>query len=295
MVRLEALAYIVAECQDLSRWRDYAEQVLGMSTRAEDGRLLIKMDGRDFRMLIVKSDEDRYHASGWEVADAEAFAAAVGAIEAAGVAVEPADDADKAARRVTDLVRFRDPAGNLHELSYGYTGGSAPLSSPCGVPAFKTDPYGMGHTVLPALPFDETRNFFTEVLGFGASDEFEFQPPGDAPPMRIHFLHCVNGRHHSLALAEMPNPAGCVHIMVEVESMTEVGRAHDRMQQHDVKLMATLGQHVNDNVTSFYMLTPSNFALEYGWGGEIVDPDAHETTHSEAVSVWGHDFSVGFR
>jgi 3,4-dihydroxy-9,10-secoandrosta-1,3,5(10)-triene-9,17-dione 4,5-dioxygenase len=60
-------------------------------------------------------------------------------------------------------------------------------------------------------------------------------------------------------------------------------------------MMATLGEHENDRMTSFYMLTPSNFAIEYGWGGLIVDPAKHETTQTKRVSIWGHDFSVGFR
>ena len=113
--------------------------------------------------------------------------------------------------------------------------------------------------------------------------------------MRIYFRHAASGRHHSLALAEMPSPSGCVHMMVEVNSMTEVGLAHDRMQKRGAKLMATLGQHENDRMTSFYMMTPGNFAIEYGWGGLIVDPETHKTTETHRVSIWGHDFSVGFR
>jgi 3,4-dihydroxy-9,10-secoandrosta-1,3,5(10)-triene-9,17-dione 4,5-dioxygenase len=83
--------------------------------------------------------------------------------------------------------------------------------------------------------------------------------------------------------------------MLEVNSMTEVGLAHDRLQKRGVKLMATLGQHENDKMTSFYMLTPGNFALEYGWGGISVDPATWKTTETKQVSIWGHDFSVGFR
>ncbi|MCK5769684.1 VOC family protein [Algiphilus sp.] len=295
MPQVSQLAYVVAESTDIPRWRAYAEQVLGMQALDDGDGLALKMDERDFRISVVAGDEDRYFASGWEVADAAAFEETIAVIEAAGQPVERGDAALKQARRVSDIATFRDPAGNRHELGHGYTGGSEAFVSPIGVPAFKTGKYGMGHTVLPALPFDETRAFFVERLGFGVSDEFNFQPPDGSPGMRIHFLHCINGRHHSLALAEMPNPAGCVHIMVEVESMTEVGRAHDRMQAFDVKLMATLGQHTNDKMTSFYMMTPSNFALEFGWGGEIVDPSRHETTHTESVSIWGHDFSVGFQ
>lgn len=83
--------------------------------------------------------------------------------------------------------------------------------------------------------------------------------------------------------------------MVEVDQITDVGKAHDRRAQQDVKLMATLGEHENDRMTSFYMLTPSNFALEYGWGGIEVDPATWQTTHTKQVSIWGHDFSVGFQ
>jgi 3,4-dihydroxy-9,10-secoandrosta-1,3,5(10)-triene-9,17-dione 4,5-dioxygenase len=203
--------------------------------------------------------------------------------------------ADCAARRFARLVHFTDPAGNRPELVTGYTGGRKPFVSPIGVAGFKTGRYGMGHTVLPALPFDATLAFFKEVLGFGVSDEFKFQPAPDAPVIRIWFLHAASGRHHSIALAEMPNPAGCVHVMVEVNSMTDVGLAHDRMVANGVKMMATLGEHENDRMTSFYMLTPSNFAIEYGWGGLIVDPAKFQTTQTKRVSIWGHDFSVGFR
>lgn len=296
MAMIDALAYVVAESTDLEQWRRYGEQVLGMATReAPDGGLYLKMDDRDFRIAVVAGEEDRYYASGWAVADQAAFDAAVTALRDAGVEVRPGDDAVKAARAVRDLAVFTDPAGNRHELTWGYTGGSEPFVSPIGVSGFKTGEYGMGHTVLPAPEaFDATLELFRDVLGFGMSDEFKMQPAPDAPEMRIYFLHC-NGRHHSLALGEMPNPAGCIHIMVEVESMTEVGRAYDRIAEYDVKLMATLGEHSNDHMTSFYMQTPSGFALEYGWGGMIVDPEHHETTHTEQVSVWGHDFSVGFQ
>lgn len=55
--------------------------------------------------------------------------------------------------------------------------------------------------------------------------------------------------------------------MVEVDSMTEVGRAHDRLHAHAVDLSATLGQHLNDRMTSFYMKTPSGFDLNTALAG----------------------------
>ena len=293
---VQALSYIVAESTEVADWVRYGEQVLGAATAAgPDGSVYLKLDGRRFRLVAEQGGENRYRASGWECADASDFAAAVAAIEKAGVKTEPASTAVVAARHVKELVTFTDPSGNRHELSYGYTGGESPFVSPIGVQGFKTGAQGMGHTVLPALNFDATLKFFTEALGFGISDIFNFQPGPDAPVIRIYFLHAGAGRHHSLALAEMPSPSGCVHIMVEVSEKDEVDRGELRREKAGAKLMATLGQHENDKMTSFYMLTPGQFALEYGWGGISIEPGVWETTYTKQVSIWGHDFSVGFR
>lgn len=296
MVKIQSLAYIVAESRDPAAWKTYAEQTLGAATSgAADGGLYVKIDERRYRIAVVRGAEDRYQASGWEVAGKAEFDGAIAAIEAAGIAVERASAALAQARLVSGLALFTDPSGNRHELSYGYTGGSAAFASPLGVQGFKTGHQGMGHTVLPALNFDATLKFFRETLGFGLSDVFNFQPGPGAPVIRIYFLHAACGRHHSLALAEMPSPSGCVHMMLEVNSMTDVGLAYDRREQQGVKLMATLGEHENDRMTSFYMQTPGGFAVEYGWGGISVDPATWKPTQTERVSIWGHDFSVGFR
>ena len=295
MAKIQSLAYVVAESTDTAKWKQYGEEVLGMTANPADGGLCLKMDERHGRILVVKGQADRYHASGWELPDESAFKDAIATLKKAGVAVSDGSEAERQLRGMSGLAVFADPAGNRHELCWGYQGATAPFKSPLGVSGFVTGKFGLGHTVLPALPFDDTLKLFKDVLGFGLSDVFNFQPAPDAPVMRIYFLHAASGRHHSLALAEMPNPAGCVHMMVEVSSMTEVGKAHDRLQQQGIKLMATLGQHENDKMTSFYMMTPGNFAIEYGWGGIEVDPASWQTTHTKQVSIWGHDFSVGFQ
>jgi 3,4-dihydroxy-9,10-secoandrosta-1,3,5(10)-triene-9,17-dione 4,5-dioxygenase len=298
MVKIDALAYVVAESTDVSKWKQFGEEVLGVATtEAPDGGLYLKMDERKYRIAIVKGEQDRYFASGWEVAGPVAFKAAIDALEQAGVKVSPGTPQQSKARCVQELASFTDPSGNLHELSWGFTTDFARFISPVGVKGFVTGEHGVGHTVLPAVEFDATWTLFRDVLGFNLSDIFrhKFTPDPNEPVKRIYFTHCANPRHHSLALFEMAMPSGCVHIMIEVPSMDEVGRAYDRMLKAGVKLMATLGRHVNDRMTSFYMNTPSNFALEYGYGGLMVDWEQHQAFESTAVSLWGHDFTVGFK
>jgi 3,4-dihydroxy-9,10-secoandrosta-1,3,5(10)-triene-9,17-dione 4,5-dioxygenase len=296
MIDIRGLSYFVSQIENLSHWQRYAEDVLGMQVNpAPGGGLYVKMDERPFRMLIVEGAEARYLASGWELANETAFKAALEHLSAAGIEWQPGSAAEIEQRGVQALVKLTDPSGNCHELSWGHRSDCLPFVSPQGVPRFITGDMGLGHTVLPAPNFDATLAFAKDVLGFELSDIFNFRPDPSVAPIRIHFLHCQNARHHSLALAEYPVPSGCVHVMVEVDSMTEVGRAHDRLRAHEVALSATLGQHLNDRMTSFYMKTPSGFDLEYGFGGLQVDWAEHSAFEFTRVSIWGHDFSVGQR
>ena len=230
--------------------------------------------------MVPAGARDAYVASGWEVLNQAAFDAGVAVLEGARVPLQRADAALCAERGVQQLVSFADPSGNRHELVWGFKSDFIRFASPVGVSRFVTgsvgDSLGMGHTVLPASNFEATARFLQDVMGFGLSDIFNFKPAGDAgPTLPIHFMHCNNGRHHSLAIAGFPVDSGCVHIMVEVENMPEVGRALDRMAGQGVKLMATLGQHTNDRMTSFYMRCPSNFDIEYGYGGAVCDWQQH--------------------
>ena len=294
MIDIRGLAYFVTEIEQLEQWQRYAEDVLGMMTApAPGGGLYVKMDERPFRMLVVEGAQPRYYASGWEVANEAAFQGALVTLKNAGVAYELASADVCRQRGMQALALLTDPSGNRHELGWGHLSDCQPFVSPQGVPRFVTGDMGMGHTVLPSPNFDASVAFFRDVLGFGLSDIFNFRPDPNGPAIRIHFLHCNNARHHSLAIAEYPVPSGCVHVMVEVDSMTEVGRAHDRMTARQVPISATLGQHLNDRMTSFYMKTPSGFDLEFGCGGLQVDWERHSPFEFTRVSIWGHDFSAG--
>jgi hypothetical protein len=50
----------------------------------------------------------------------------------------------------------------------------------------------------------------------------------------------------------------------------------------------TLGRHTNDLMYSFYLVTPSGFNLEFGYGGRSVDDATWQIAHYDAASIWGH-------
>ena len=296
-MNIKALTYLVVEATDPQEWSAFGERVIGLSAQIlPNGDIALQADERLGRIFITPGTANRYRASGWEVQSEAAFNAALQKLAAKGIAFVTSPAPEAAQRGALGLARFADPAGNRHELVWGFRSGFKRFISPVGVTKFVMGDLGIGHTVLPALNFDKTRAFFTDVMGLGLSDLMLHHPAGEnGPAMRIHFMHVDNARHHSLALFEGEVPAGCVHFMLEYEGMDEVGRAIDRAAAHGAKMTATLGRHVNDGVTSFYCATPGGFSVELGWGGKLIDWSRNTIFESTSVSLWGHDFSLGFK
>ncbi|MBP8926500.1 MAG: VOC family protein, partial [Pseudomonadales bacterium] len=257
----------------------------------------LKMDERPYRFAIFPGTRDRLAFAGWELAGAEEFDRALGELAACGVEVEVADAATALARRVRAVARLHDPSGATLELYHGADLDYAKFISPQGIASFETGfngDMGLGHVVLPTSKLAGTWRFYRDVLGFGETDymHFHFAPEPDDPGQGLHFLHVDNPRHHSLALYEDPNdsPSGCVHAMIEVQSIDELGYCMDRVQAAGIPIVATLGRHTNDRMLSFYMATPGGFALEFGCEGLQMDWQGYTPTVSTLPSIWGHKF-----
>ena len=286
---IEALGYLGLEVSDLAQWRTFAADVLGLQVvdRA-DGTVDLRMDQYATRIRLHEGHRDDLVYAGWEVRDEAAVAALAARLGEAGIAVERGDAALAADRRVAGLIRFVDPEGNAHEAFYGpLQKTNAPFVSPLGV-LFKTGRQGLGHLVLSCRDKPGMMTFFLDTLGFRLSDHIDTEVvPGR--PMRISFMRC-NGRHHSLALAPVPIPKKIVHLMVEATTIDDVGRALYRCTDRGIHLTFTLGRHSNDDMLSFYPVSPSGFDIEYGWGGlEVDDETWHVMTH-DANSAWGHTY-----
>jgi 3,4-dihydroxy-9,10-secoandrosta-1,3,5(10)-triene-9,17-dione 4,5-dioxygenase len=294
MRRISSLGYLRVGATDPGAWREFGTKVLGMTEgRGPDSSAVyLRMDDFPARLVIVPGEADRLLATGWEVADEAALTEVGRRLDAAGVAVKPADAAELTDRRVGGLLHADDPSGNHVEVFFGAALDNRPAVSPYGN-HFVTGDQGMGHVVLPATDDGETLAFYAGLLGFRLRDsmripgEFFGRPAGSTAWMR--FLGCCP-RHHSLALAPMTPDAGIIHLMVEVASLDDVGRALDRCLRRTVPVTGTLGRHANDRMVSFYVQTPGGFDIEYGTDGLQVDDATWVSRESTAVSLWGHDF-----
>lgn len=296
---VRSLGYVWIESTDPAKWRQYGTDIMGLMeapNMPDDGNVYLKMDARPYRFAIFKGEQDRLALCGWELADRENFEQAKQELQAAGVSFEQGSSDDIQLRRVRDLIRLQDPSGNTLELYWGADLDYAKFISPKGIDGFETGfngDMGFGHAVLPAGKLKETHAFYKDLLGFGDTDymHFHFSPDPNDPGQGLHFMHVNNPRHHSLALYEdANNPVGCVHLMVEVHCVDEVGYCLDRVQEAGVPVVSTLGRHTNDRMLSFYMATPTGFAMEFGTGGLKMDWSNYTPTVSSLPSLWGHKF-----
>ncbi|ADJ44319.1 3,4-DHSA dioxygenase [Amycolatopsis mediterranei S699] len=297
---IRSLGYLRIEATDMAAWREYGLKVLGMveGSGTNPDALYLRMDDFPARLVVSPGDADRLAVTGWEVAHAGELAELRSRLDSASVPYKEGTPDELADRRVDELISFEDPSGNTQEVFHGVALQHRRVVSPYGH-TFVTGEQGLGHVVLSTKDDEASLRFYRDVLGFRLRDSMRLPPqmvgrPADGPPAWLRFFGC-NPRHHSLAFLPMPTPSGIVHLMVEVENTDDVGLCLDRAIRRKVPMSATLGRHVNDLMLSFYMKTPGGFDVEFGCEGRQVDDDNWIARESTAVSLWGHDFSVGAR
>jgi len=277
---LQALGYVGFGSDKLEDWSTYATRFLGMELVDKSAAsLALRMDDRKQRVIIARDMPSSFY--GWEVADAAALDALAARLNAAGVKTTRGTAALAAERHVKDLIVFADPIGNRLEAFHGAAVAAEPFRPGRTISGFRTGPLGMGHAVLTIERLDDVLPFYRDLLGFGLSDYI-------LKPFRAFFFH-VNPRHHSLAFIETGRN-GIHHLMVELFSLDDVGQGYDIALMDKESIGVTLGRHTNDHVTSFYSRSPSDFMVEYGWGGRLVEPGNWKPEeYTIGPSLWGHD------
>jgi 2,3-dihydroxybiphenyl 1,2-dioxygenase len=282
-MELQALGYIGLRAGNgIDEWSDYGSRFLGLELVDRSSTdLTFRMDDRRQRLVVTADDFGAAAFFGWEVADAAALERLAARLETAGIKVERLSSAVAGQRRVAEAIAFFDPAGNRLEAFHGAEVASDPFRPGRNISGFRTGPLGMGHAVLNVENLDRALPFYTDLLGMHVSDFFTV-------PYRAYFFH-VNARHHSFALIETGKNS-IHHLMMELCMMDDVGQGYDLALREPGRIATTLGRHINDQMLSFYARTPSDFFVEYGWGGRSIDPNnwtPEEITYG--ASLWGHD------
>nr|ART38925.1 H189 [uncultured bacterium] len=279
---LHTLSYVGFNATDLDDWHQYATGVLGMQVVDQTvDTLRLRMDEKHHRFAIHKSAAPGFAYSGWDVGTRAELDRLTAELTALGYPAVEGTEAERAFRKVVDLRVFTDPGGNRVELFYGQLSGCS-FTPARQFDGFKTGELGLGHVVFMTKNMDTMMAFYG-VLGLTVSDYIFIKPVQS----RACFMH-LNARHHSFALLGGPQDV-FHHIMIEVNSLDDVGMGNELALRQGRKVTMSLGKHTNDEVVSFYTMTPSGFELEYGCGGRTIENEEDwQVVEYDDISFWGH-------
>jgi 2,3-dihydroxybiphenyl 1,2-dioxygenase len=289
MSQIKSLGYVGLAVSDIHKWVEFATGLLGLQAVGRaDGSVDLRMDNYVTRLRLIPGPQDDIAYVGWEVRDSAELAALKAKLIENGSAVSDGTAAQAADRYVTGMIAFTDPEGLSSEAYFGPLQRTHdPFISSRGV-SFKTGRGGLGHVVLVAKDMLAQEAFYTDVLGFRVSDYIHTEVIS-GKPLNLTFMRC-NSRHHSIALAHLPLKKKLQHLMIEVQSVDDVGRALYRCLDTGQHISLTLGRHSNDDMLSFYPLSPSGFDIEYGWAGLEVDDETWHVLSHDTNSAWGHHY-----
>lgn len=286
------LGYVVLGVKNLDAWADFARNLMGFQVGSHDdgNALMLRMDEHVQRIVLEKNSADDIQEAGWEFETEDELDRYAAQLRSSGVTVASSDRDYCARRRVEKLYYCQDPNGYRHAFYFGPA--IAPMTDPFRSSVlrgagFETGPLGLGHILTTADDYAASVAFYRSVLGLRLSDYIrEERAPGIV--VDATFMHTKSGRHHSLATAAIPGPKRLNHLMVQVKEMDDVGLAYDRCIAAGVPMILHLGHHPNDQMFSFYVQAPSGFAIEYGYGGIVIDDATWKVVNYSKLSDWGH-------
>jgi 2,3-dihydroxybiphenyl 1,2-dioxygenase len=277
------LGYLGVSVSDMDAWETYAQEVLGMELmeRSDDGTTYLRMDEYHHRIGLYPTGADDVIHVGFQTANRKSLEKIKTDLLSIGVEYQPGTPEEIANRHVVDMIKV-DLSGAPVEVFYGpHVLFEQPFHSPIAHNGFKTGTngrMGLGHLGMNVDDMDEAARILEEGLGFLVSDNLGGQD---------RFFHC-NPREHTAVLGpiEQRGPKRIGHFMIENNDFNDVGRGMQRCEQQDVKLTTGLQRHTNDHMVSFYMVNPSGFGIEYGWGGREIDDETWTVQQYRVASQW---------
>lgn len=290
MPKVQSLSYIGFHVTKYADWHPIFFDILGLEERRDSpaGVHQFRLDSQHHRISLIDSDVDGLAYVGWEVDSPEMFAAFRDHLKDNGIDVQDGSVDEKNARCVQELLKFRGPDDVVIEVCFGPLLDNRPFeSSRFKFDGYRTGEHGLGHVVYHHSDRAEAERFYIDIMGMRLSD-YIFWDEAEAT-----FLHC-NPRHHSVAVMNQcfgTAPGQFNHLMLEAESIDDIGRAYDDVKRLGIPLIMSYGKHTNDKVTSFYMVTPAGFGIEYGFGGVEIDDSVWKPVVHNAPQIWGHELN----
>ena len=286
MESITELGYMGLGVSNLEEWKDFAGHVLGVEVvdAEKPGRCYLRVDNWHHRLILDEDGTDDLNYLGFRVAGVEEFRQMQRQLEDAGVNVTIGSSEEANERHVLEIMKLEDPSGNPLEIFHGpHIEPKKPFYPGRRMHGrFKTGEGGLGHLILrETVGLDKTYEFF-KLLGMRGGIEYKIPLPGQSQSFDILFMHC-NSRDHTLAFGP-PGQKRINHLMLEFDEFDDLGLSREIVDRRNIPVGIELGKHANDHMYSFYIMNPSGWMNELGWGGR---PATHQSEYYQG-DIYGH-------
>ena len=290
MAWVTELGYIGFTITNKEEWLRFGQEIIGWEHRQdrEENTLRWRMDYWHHRITMHVGEKDDLAYLGWRVNGPKELEALAKRLEEHGFPVRWGSQELCDQRHVLGMFSFQDPAGNPSEVFYGpEIEFNRPFRPGRGMHGrFLTENEGIGHCIARMDDIKAGLDFYGDVLGMVGGIQYKIPMPG-AGLINLYFFAC-NPRQHSIAFGDIPVIEPRInHLMLEYDNLDDVGLAYDLVKRRDIPLMIDLGKHANDQMYSFYAVSPSGWAIELGWGAR----KAYEPFEFYKRDVYGHQIA----
>jgi 2,3-dihydroxyethylbenzene 1,2-dioxygenase len=286
MTGVTEAGYIRLGVSNLNEWKKFAQDILALEVvdGPDSKRASLRMDYWHHRILLEEEGSDDLLAAGLRVGGIEEFNAIQVTLAENNIAFEVGGESLSQARKVLEVLSLEDPAGNPLEIFHGPRIDSHlpfyPGRRMHG--RYLTGTGGVGHMILGHQGLDEMHKFYS-LLGMRGGVEYRV-PAGKDLTLELLFMHC-NDRDHTFAFGLPPLEGKHVnHIMLEVDNLDDMYVTYELVKESEYPIATDIGKHANDHMLSFYMVGPSGFEIEIGYGGR---PATHQSEYY-VRDTYGH-------
>jgi 2,3-dihydroxybiphenyl 1,2-dioxygenase len=289
MIQVTELGYMGLGVKDLEAWKHFAADILALEVvdDGESDRCYLRMDYWHHRFVLHADGSDDLAYLGFRVAGADEFAQMQKQLDEARIPFRVGSLEEAEERRVLEVMKLADPDGNPVEIFHGpLIKFSRPFHPGRGMHGrFVTGSGGLGHCIIRQRDAAAGVRFY-QALGMRGGVEYKIG--AGKRSVQLHFMHC-NERDHSVAWGVGAPDKRLNHVMIEADTLDDVGLTHDAVRRAKIPVHIQLGKHSNDHMYSFYMRSPSGWMIEYGCGAR---PATHQSEYY-TEDFFGHTPEAG--
>lgn len=288
MAKVDRLAYLVFEVGNLDRWRAFMATLYGLELRpvAECSEHEAAVDADGSRLVFREGPAEDLVAVGWLAEDLDGMHER---LTAAGANASWADRGYAALRGAGRVLQTEDPTGLGVDI-VEETASHNPFEPAGHGHRYVTGELGVGHLTFASRDLVGFERFLTEGLGLRVTD-YNNIDLGPGFSVRVGFYR-ANRRHHTVACGTMEIPGQRLqHFFLEVPDRATVDAAYERVLRARIPVAHRIGQHPNDELYTFYVVSPSGFQAEIGAEALLVEDD-RPVGYWEGMSNWGHEMPV---